>query len=128
MDESQTIQPAETAPENGLVNPVRLVVFAVMSVGFLAWVGFGQLEARVWVSGQLTMLDRRISSMWQYLGSNLPDLPASGLISMIYWFSIAVIVVCTIAGFWLFLGTPDDEPQPEPLEHFHAAHLQHESE
>lgn len=128
MDESRTSQTPDITPDHRLVIPIRLVVFAVMSVGFLLWVGFGQLEARVWVSGQLTMLDRRISSMWQYLGANLPELPASGLISTGFWVSIAVMVVGTIAGFWLFLGTPDEEPQPEPLEHVHAAHLQHESE
>lgn len=128
MDESQTTHTPETASEGSVVNPVRYVVFAVMSVGFLVWIGFGQLEARVWVSGQLSMLDRRIASMWQYQGNNLPEMPASGLISMVYWFALAVFVIGTVAGLWLFLGTPDDEPHPEPLEHVHAAHLQHESE
>ena len=128
MDETRTPQAPERMPDSSLVNPIRLVVFAIMSVGFLVWVGFGQVEARVWVSGQLNLLDRRIATMWQYLGSNLPALPAPDLVSMIYWFSIAIIVIGTVAGFWLFLGTPDDEPQPEPLEHVHAAHLQHEAE
>ena len=128
MDESPTTPASEPAQDRNSVHPIRLVVFAVMSVGFIVWVGFGQLEARVWVSGQLTLLDRRIASMWQYLGNNLPDLPASGLFSVMFWFSIAVMVIGTIAGFWLFLGTPDDDPQAEPLEHVHAAHLQHETE
>lgn len=110
------------------VHPVRLVVFAVMSVGFLVWVAFGQVEARVWVSGQLTMLDRRIFSMWHYLGSNLPALPAPGIVSMAFWLSVSFIAVGTIAGLWLFLGTPDDDPNDEPLEVVHAAHLQHDTE
>lgn len=128
MDESITTQPAESSPADGPVNPVRLIVFAVMSVGFILWVGLGQLEARVWVSGQLTLLNRRIATMWQYLGNNLPELPASGLISIIYWFSIAIFVLGSVAGLWLFLGTPDDDPQSEPVEHIHAAHLPHEAE
>ncbi len=128
MDESQVNQAEESSQTTGSVNPVRLVVWAMMSAGFLVWVGFGQVEARVWVSGQLTLLDRRIATMWQYLGNNLPDLPASGVVTFVYWLSIAIIIVGTIAGFWLFLGTPDEEPQPEPIEHVNAAHLQHDAE
>lgn len=128
MDEANTQQPTESGRADALVNPVRLIVFAVMSVGFLLWIGLGQIEARVWVSGELSFLDKRISSMWRYMGNNLPDLPADGLVSLVFWFSLAVIVVGTITGFWLFLGTPDDEPEPEPREHVRVAHLQHEAE
>lgn len=128
MDESTTAQSTETPSGESLINPVRLVVFAVMSIGFLIWIGLGQIEARVWVSGELSFLDKRISTMWQYMGNNLPNMPADGLVSLVFWFSLAIIVVGTIAGFWLFLGTPDDEPQSEPLEHIHAAHLPHEAE
>lgn len=110
------------------VHPVRLVVFAVMSAGFLIWVAFGQVEARVWVSGQLTFLDRRIASMWQYLGQNLPNLPAASAITMIYWISISFMVVGTVAGLWLFLGTSDDDPGAESLDTIQGSHLQHEAE
>ena len=105
------------------VPPARLVVFAVLAVGFFVWVVFGQVEARVWVSGELTLLDRPIATMWQYLGNNLPDLPAPGLFSIIYWLSIAFVVIGTIAGLWLFLGTPDNDPSDQPLDVVHAAHL-----
>lgn len=91
------------------------------------WVAFGQVEARVWVSGQLTLLDRRIASMWQYLGNNLPDLPAPGVISMLYWLSISFVVIGTIAGLWLFLCTPDDQPHDETWESIHSAHFHHDA-
>ncbi len=109
------------------VDPVRRIVFAVLSVAFLVWVAFGQVEARVWVSGRLTILDRDIADMWQYLGRNLPPLPAPGLISMLFWLSISFVVVGTVAGLWLFLCTPDNEPHDETWESIHAAHLDHES-
>lgn len=105
------------------VHPARLVLFVVLSVGFLIWVGFGQIQARVWVEGQLNLLDRRISGMWSYFGSNLPDLPAPGMISAMFWLSIALILVGTIAGLWLILGTPDDDPHDESWDVIHAAHL-----
>jgi hypothetical protein len=128
MDEPTTIQRQVDPSDARSVHPVRLVVFAVMSAGFLLWVAFGYVEARVWVSGRLTMLDRRISSMWQYLGNNLPALPAPGLFSMVFWLSISFVVIGTVAGLWLFLGTPDGDTDDHAVDVIHAAHLQHESE
>lgn len=114
-----------TKPEPS-VDPVRRIVFAVMSVAFLVWVAFGQVEARVWVAGKLTLLDRDIAGMWQYLGRNLPALPAPELISMLFWLSISFVVVGTIAGLWLILCTPDNAPHDETWESIHAAHLHHD--
>ena len=128
MDESPFTTTPEIAPGGSSVHPARLVVFAVMSAGFLLWVAFGQVEARVWVSGQLSMIDRRISAMWQYFGNNLPDLPFSTGITFLYWFSILFLVIGTIAGLWLFLGTSDDVPGEDSLGVVQAAHTQHESE
>lgn len=128
MAETQTQRETELTPQHTTVHPARLIVFAVMSFGFLMWVLFGQVEARVWVSGQLTMLDRRIASMWYYLGNNLPNLPLSSGITMVYWLSITFIVVGTVAGLWLFLGTADDDPNDPPIDVIQAAHLTHENE
>lgn len=127
MDDATTTAESVSAEAVSFVNPVRKVVFAILSAGFLVWVVFGSVEARVWVSGKLTLLDRPIATMWQYLGNNLPDLPAAGLISMLYWLSISFIVVGTIAGLWLFLCTPDDQPHDETWEQIHSAHLNHEA-
>lgn len=119
----ESVEPTEDAP----IDPIRKIAFVVLSVGFLVWVVVGQVEARVWVSGKLTLLDRRISSMWQYLGNNLPDLPGSGVISMLYWLSISFVVVGTVVGLWLFLCTPDDQPQDGSWEQIHSAHLEHDT-
>lgn len=66
--------------------------------------------------------------MWRYLGSNLPDLPAPGVISVAYWLSITMILVGTVAGLWLFLGTPDTDPESEPIDVIQADHIHHEAE
>lgn len=118
----------ETFRKPSIVHPARLVVFAVMSVGFLVWIAFGQIEARVWVSGQLTLLDRRISAMWSYLGQNLPNLPAPGLVSFAYWVSIMTIILGTIAGLWLFLGTPDSDIESESIDVIQADHIHHDAQ
>ncbi len=127
MDDSTRItDPMEMTP-SATVSPVRMVVFAVLSVGFVIWLALGKVEARVWGAGQLSFLDRRIASMWQYLGNNLPAMPASGLVSMVFWLSISFVVVGTIAGLWLILCTPEQEIYDETWESIHAAHLHHDS-
>lgn len=127
MDETAHTTEHTEEPHTPFVDPIRMVVFAAMSAGFLTWLVLGQIEARVWVAGRLTLLDRRVASMWRYLGNNLPDLPAPALISMLFWLSISFVVIGTIAGLWLFLGTPDDQPHDETWESIHAAHLHHDS-
>lgn len=127
MDDASTTAESIVPVKEPSVDPVRRVIFAILSAGFLIWVIFGTVEARVWVSGKLTLLDRRIATMWQYLGNNLPDLPASGVISMLYWLSISFVVIGTIVGLWLFLCTPDDQPHDETWEQIHSAHLDHEN-
>lgn len=115
-----------TRPDSS--TPIRYVVFAVLTAGFLLWIVFGQVVARVWVAGRLSFVDRRIASMWQYLGQNLPSLPASGVFTVLYWVSVAIIVFGTVAGLWLILGTPDKDPTGESVEAIHAAHLIYESD
>lgn len=128
MEESPITQPEEQTQETPAIHPARYIVFTVLSFGFLGWALFGQIEARVWVSGQLTLLDRRIASMWGYLGNNLPDLPMASAFGAIYWLSISVILVGTIAGLWLFLGSADDSAEPEIQTVTHAPLPPHETE
>lgn len=128
MLDTQDSQSTHHLHDGQSVHPARLVVFAVLSVGFLIWVGFGQVEARVWVSGRLTMLDRRISSMWQYLGQNLPELPVAGAMTFVYWLSLLVIVLGTVAGLWLFLGTSDSVQDEDATAALQSSATQHDVE
>jgi hypothetical protein len=93
------------------------VVFGVSSIAFLAFVAFGTVETRIWRLGRLNFEDRSITHVWGYFGDRLPDLHASGLISALYWVSLAVMVLGTVIGLWLFLGTDDEEPAREHQSH-----------
>jgi hypothetical protein len=93
------------------------IVFAVSSVAFLAYVAFGTVEARIWRFNRLNFEDRSIPHVWAYFGDRLPDLPAAGLISALYWISLAVMVIGTVAGLWFFLGTDDEDPSREHHSH-----------
>jgi hypothetical protein len=108
----------ETAREQDQQRPGRpLIVFGLSSIAFLAYVAFGTVEARIWRLGRLNFEDRSIIHVWGYFGDRLPDLPASGLISALYWASLAVMVLGTVIGLWLFLATDDEEPAREHQSH-----------
>lgn len=87
-----------------------LIVFAISSIAFLAYIAFGTIEARIWRFGRLNFEDRTIRHVWSYFGDRLPELPGQAVISGLYWMALAVMVIGTVAGLWLFLGTPDEDP------------------
>ena len=92
---------------------IPLITFAIASVAFLAYIAFGTIEARIWRFGRLNFLDRSIRHVWSYFGDRLPELPGQALITGLYWLGLALMVIGTVAGLWLFLGTPDEDPAGE---------------
>lgn len=102
---------------------IPLIVFAISSIAFLVYVAFGTVEARIWRFGRLNFEDRTIRHVWSYFGDRLPELPGQSLIAGLYWIALAVMVVGTVAGLWLFLGTPDEDPAHEA----HVHHTEHPS-
>lgn len=100
---------------------VGRIVFAVSSVAFLAYLAFGTIEARIWRFGRLYFEDRDITHVWSYFGDRLPEMPGQGLIEALYWIGLAVTVIGTVLGLWLFLGTDDEDPAHE-VHHGSAEH------
>jgi hypothetical protein len=80
-----------------------LAVWLVVSAGFLAYLAFGSVEARIWNFGRLLFQDREITQVWAYFGGRLPDLPASALTPVLYYLSLFVMVAGTLLGLWYFL-------------------------
>jgi hypothetical protein len=105
-------EPEESGPSGSGPNIPR-IVFAVTSLAFLVYIAFGTIEARIWRFGRLNFEDRTIRHVWSYFGDRLPDLPGQTLITGLYWAGLAVMVIGTVAGLWLFLGTPDEDPAGE---------------
>ena len=113
--------PGEVTSEEQAERPgpnIPVIVFAVTSIAFLAYIAFGSIEARIWRFGQLNFEDRTIRHVWRYFGDRMPHLPGQDLFTGLYWAGLAVMVIGTIAGLWLFLGTPDEDPAGEA--HTHA--------
>ncbi|HWV22712.1 MAG TPA: hypothetical protein VNZ58_00850 [Thermomicrobiales bacterium] len=84
-------------------------VWLGVSIVFLVYVLFGSVSARIWTLGRLTFQDRRIVHVWRYFGDHLPDMPGGPVFPVLYYLSLAVLVIGTIVGLGLFLLTGDED-------------------
>jgi hypothetical protein len=105
------------ADASGTARNIPRVVFAVTSLAFLVYIAFGTIEVRLWRFGRLNFEDRTIRHVWAYFGDRLPNVPGQSLITGLYWVGLAVMVIGTVAGLWLFLGTPDEDPASDVRPH-----------
>jgi hypothetical protein len=106
-------QPVMDGRGRGIRVPV--IVFWVVSVAFLLYLAIGSVEARIWRFGRLNFEDRDVRHVWSYFGDHLPDMPGQSVISALYWISLGVMVIGTILGLWLFLGTEDETPSTDDV-------------
>lgn len=93
------------------------LVWLLASAGFLGYLAFGSIEARIWSYGRLFFQDRKIVHVWAYFGDRLPDMPASPLTPVLYYLSIGVMVAGTVLGLWYLLvevGDHDAGPAASP--------------
>lgn len=108
-------EPVDDEPRDNVNDGSRqfgLIVWAVSSVAFLAYLAFGSVEARMWNFGRLNFEDRHIAHVWSYFGDNLPSMPAQPLFTLLYYVAIVVMVIGTVWGLWFFLSEDDSSPDP----------------
>lgn len=91
--------------ESGWLPSLPQLVWVVVSVVFLVYIAFGSIEARIWTYGRLTFQDRDITHVWRYFGDRLPEMPGGPIFPFLYYLSLAVMVIGTIAGLAMFLLT-----------------------
>lgn len=103
--------------ENGDRLSFSRLLFGIAALAFLAYLAIGSIEARIWRFGRIYFEDRSVREVWAYFGDRLPDMPGQPVISALYWISLAVMVVGSIVGLWLFLGSEDDDPSHDPHTH-----------
>lgn len=103
--------------ENGNGLPFSRLLFGIAALAFLVYLAIGSIEVRIWRFGRIYFEDRSVREVWAYFGDRLPDMPGQPVISALYWISLAVMVIGSIAGLWLFLGSEDDEPSHDPHTH-----------
>lgn len=103
--------------ENGNRLSFSRLLFGIAALAFLVYLAIGSIEARIWRFGRIYFEDRSVREVWAYFGDRLPDMPGQPVISALYWISLAVMVVGSIVGLWLFLGSEDDDPSHDPHTH-----------
>ena len=97
--------------------PVARLVWAALSLAFLAYVAFGSVEARIWRFNRLYYEDRRILEVWRYAIDHLPELPGGSVVTLLFAGSVIVLVASTVLGLWLLLaeaGHGSDAEQGPP--------------
>lgn len=91
------------------------LVFGIAAIGFLVFLAIGSVEARIWRFGRLYFEDRTVREVWGYLGDRLPSMPGQPVFTVLYWISVAVMVIGAVIGLWLFLGTEDEDPAADSV-------------
>ena len=87
-----------------------ILLFGIASLAFLGYLAIGSVEARIWRFNRLYFEDRTVREVWAYMGDHLPAMPGQPIVTALFWISVAVMVITTIAGLWLFLIPADEDP------------------
>ena len=105
----------------GLRGPERLtrnalIVWAAITLAFLAFLAFGSVRIHQWRwsvildAPQEDIETVRLIRIWTYQANRLPDVEISGAMTVLFYVSLLVFVVGSIAAAWLLLTRPDDAP------------------
>lgn len=89
--------------------PVRTAVWLALSLGFVAYLAFGSVEARIWRFGQLQIESKSILQTWIVAGRNLPEVSSQWLLQALFYGAALVFIGCVILGMRLLLLEANDE-------------------
>lgn len=118
-------QVAASSPKRSSSGNTRvdgLIAWAVISIGFLAFIGFGSVDARIWRFRNLRIEPRSVLRVWTLQAETLPRVSHQWLMTTLFYGCIIVIVASTLVGIWFLLdsaGTglakpaPDSEPDSD---------------
>lgn len=96
-----------------------LIAWAVISLGFLAYLAFGSIDARIWRFGNLRVEPRSVLRVWTLQAETLPTVSQQWLLTSLFYASVITVVACAVIGIWLLLdsagtGISRSEPAAEP--------------
>ncbi len=112
------------APQEAPADPRRraslttnaLAVWAAITLAFLAFLAWGSVRIHQWrwsfilEAPQEDIETVRLIRIWTYQANRLPDIEISGAMTALFYVSLFVFVVGSIAATWLLLARPDDAP------------------
>jgi hypothetical protein len=118
MAESRTSEPTSLAPRTDDTgasrrgSTIRLVVWVLLSVAFIAFLLFGSVNARIWRFGRLRIESKSIAEIWKIQADNLPDLTSGWIMQVVFLGSMLVFVACVIIGMRYLLEQAASDSLP----------------
>jgi hypothetical protein len=112
-------QPESTAPEQGgagvpaggRARRTRLIAWAVAVGAFALFALFGSVPIEV---GSEAGTGVGVVEEWRALGRDLPGVGHATLLRVLFYGSLALVVLGGAAGLWLALSVEPAEAEPEP--------------
>ncbi len=93
-----------------------LVAWAALSLGFLAFIAFGSVDARIWRFNNLQIESRSVLRIWTLQAESLPRVAQQWMLTSLFYACILTVLVCTVLGIWFLLdsaGTGSIKSQSE---------------
>lgn len=82
-----------------------LIVWAVLSIGFLAYIAFGSVDARIWRFRSIQIEPRSVLRVWTLQAETLPRVSQQWLLTTLFYSCMILIIACTVIGIWLLLDS-----------------------
>ena len=117
--EQHTTTPNADKREEQASFPWGRVVWGIVALGFVGYLVFGTVSARIWRFNRLYFEDRRILEIWRYEVNNLPDVPTQGALTLLYYGSVVVLIGGVVLGLWYLLDETGfrDSTHTAPSDH-----------
>ncbi len=93
------------SPRNATGRIDGLVAWALLSLGFLAFITFGSVDARIWRFNNLQIESRSVLRIWTLQAESLPRVAQQWMLTSLFYACILAVVVGTITGIWLLLDS-----------------------
>ncbi len=99
-DASQSAPPVKTK-----VRSDGLIAWAVISIGFLAFLAFGSVDARIWRFGNLRVEPRSVLRVWTLQAETLPIVSQQWLLTSLFYTCVVLFVAGSVIGIWFLLDS-----------------------
>lgn len=91
-----------------------LIAWAALSIGFLGFIAFGSVDARIWRFSNLQIESRSVLRIWTLQAETLPQVTQQWMLTSLFYACILMVIACTVIGIWLLLDSAGTGSASEP--------------
>lgn len=106
--------PGESDRNHGGGRIDGLIAWTVLSIGFLGFIAFGSVDARIWRFSNLQIESRSVLRIWTLQAETLPRVAQQWMLTSLFYACILIVIACTVIGIWLLLDASGTGRRPEP--------------